>query len=504
LYPEVKKGVKDLMEKHTIIRLKQEGNSNRKVAEILRINRKTVAKYWNEFNETMGQLNEEDADIALLQETIASRPKYDSSTRKANKYTPEMDTLLDNILKQEEEKDSLLGNHKQKLTHAQIYQKIRDAGHDIGKTTISDKIKQKRDKRKECFIKQLYDFGDRLEYDFGEAKLVIGGTAGTYHMAVFSSPAGEFRWAYLYKNQKQDVFNDSHIRFFDMVGGSYKEVAYDNMKNVVSKFIGRNEKELNPNLLLLANYYGYQINVTNCFKANEKGHVESSVKIIRNKVFAERYTFSSFEEACEHLQVKLIELNANSKIEEESKHLLPRRPKLEIGKIHLQKVNTYSFVQIEKNFYSVPDYLVGRDVLTRTYVDKVNIYSNNQFVCTHKKVDGVNEVSIDIRHYLSSLTKKPGALRNSLALKSLPELKSIYDRHFTANPRKFIELMIENKEKSIEELIHVFKSYDLFSDNVIPIDSLPSQELINKKARQQIGKYNNLCVAFNREVQDGN
>jgi len=64
--------------------------------------------------------------------------------------------------------------------------------------------------------------------------------------------------------------------------------------------------------------------------------------------------------------------------------------------------------------------------------------------------------------------------------------------------------MIENKEKSIEELIEVFKSYDLFSDNVIPIDSLPSQDLINKKARQQIGKYNNLCVAFNREVQDGN
>jgi hypothetical protein len=31
--------------------------------------------------------------------------------------------------------------------------------------TECDKIKQKRDKRKECFIKQLYDFGDRLELD---------------------------------------------------------------------------------------------------------------------------------------------------------------------------------------------------------------------------------------------------------------------------------------------------------------------------------------------------
>ena len=491
------------MDKHTIIRLKQEGNSNRTVAKILGIERKTVAKYWNEFNQTMVKLGEKDADIALLQEAIASPPKYDSSTRKARKYTDEIDELLDDILMQEEEKDSLLGKHKQKLTHAQIYQKIKDAGHDIGKTTISDKIKEKRDKKKECFIKQLYSFGDRLEYDFGEIKLVIDGITGTYHMAVLSSPAGEFRWAYLYKNQKQDAFMDSHIRFFDMVGGSYKEVVYDNMKNVVTKFIGRNEKKLNTNLLLLANYYGYQINITNCFSANEKGHVESSVKIIRNKVFAERYSFTSFEEASLYLQEKLVKLNVDSKIEEESKHLLAKRPILEIGKVALQKVNTYSFVQIEKNFYSVPDYLVGRDVLTRTYVDRVNIYSNNQFVCGHKKVDGVNEVSIDIRHYLSSLTKKPGALKNSLALKSLPELKSIYDKHFTANPRKFIELMIENKEKSIEKLIEVFKAYELFSDNVIPIDSLPSQDLIIKKARQQMGKYNNLCVAL-REVRDGN
>lgn len=44
-------------------------------------------------------------------------------------------------------------------------------------------------------------------------------------------------------NQKKDVFLDSHVRFFEMVGGVYREVVYDNMKNVVTRFIGRNEKE---------------------------------------------------------------------------------------------------------------------------------------------------------------------------------------------------------------------------------------------------------------------
>jgi hypothetical protein len=37
-----------------------------------------------------------------------------------------------------------------------------------------------------------------------------------------------------------------------MVGGVYGEVVYDNMRNVATKFIGRNEKELNPDLLKMS------------------------------------------------------------------------------------------------------------------------------------------------------------------------------------------------------------------------------------------------------------
>ena len=80
-----------------------------------------------------------------------------------------------------------------------------------------------------------------------------------------------------------------------MVQGVYREVVYDNMRNVVKKFIGKNEKELNEDLIKMSIYYGYEINVTNCFSGNEKGHVEGSVKIIRNHVFAASYEFNSFD-----------------------------------------------------------------------------------------------------------------------------------------------------------------------------------------------------------------
>jgi hypothetical protein len=370
-------------------------------------------------------------------------------------------------------------------------------GFDIGLTTVSNKIKEKRHKARECFIKQEYDFGDRLEYDFGEVKLVIDGEAATYHLAVLSSPGGDFRWAYLYKNQKKDVFMDSHVQFFEMVKGVYKEVVYDNMRNVVSKFIGRNEKELNKDLIKLSLYYGFEINVTNCFSGNEKGYVENSVKVIRNKIFAKHYKFRTFDEARYHLKKQLLELNKKSKINEEKKYLLPHKPKLELADIIMLKVNKYSFVQSDNNFYSVPEYLVGKTVNAKIYYDQLEIYSNNCLVCKHIKIDGFRNTSIDINHYLNTFIKKPGALKNSLALKSKPRLKSIYEKYFSKEPKIFIDILRKNKEKNIDELIEVLiaslslstdKSKTVIDENRIRIDSI---------TRDQTNKYNTICIGGN-------
>ena len=49
--------MKDLMDKSSIIKLKEQGYSNRKVEKMLKINRKTIAKYWNEYQANIEKLN---------------------------------------------------------------------------------------------------------------------------------------------------------------------------------------------------------------------------------------------------------------------------------------------------------------------------------------------------------------------------------------------------------------------------------------------------------------
>lgn len=63
---------------------------------------------------------------------------------------------------------------------------------------------------------------DHLEYDFGEAKLILDSELETCHMVVFSSPAGDFRW-HFYIGIRKKFFLDSHVKFFEMIGGTYKD-----------------------------------------------------------------------------------------------------------------------------------------------------------------------------------------------------------------------------------------------------------------------------------------
>ena len=381
-----------------------------------------------------------------------------------------------------------------------MHQQLVDDGYDIGLSTINTAVNTLRKKSKECFIRQEYEYGNRLEYDFGEAQLCINGKVNTYHMAVLSSPGGKFRWAYLYTNQKKDVFLDSQVQFFEMVGGTYKEVVYDNMRNVVTKFIGRNEKELNEDLVKLSIYYGFKINVTNCFSGNEKGYVESSVKILRNRIFATNYSFNSLEDAREYLNSQLLKMNENSQIEEEKKHLLPYLPKLELATIRENEVNTYSFIRFENNQYSVPEYLVGKKVTVKSYYDRIWVYSNSTAVCEHKKLDGEGQISTNIEHYLKTLYKKPGAIRNSAALKSIPRLKIIYDKYYSMNPRKFIEIFMANKEKSILEIIEMYEKLVLNPQNILAIDVVGNTSSIVIRAKEQISQYNTLCVGNGVQV----
>lgn len=128
--------------------------------------------------------------------------------------------------------------------------------------------------------------------------------------------------------------------------------------------------------------------------------------------------------------------------ETEKQFLLPAMPKFESCIKSSAKVDKYSTILVARNHYSVPDILVGKMVDVRLYTDKVVIYHDGTIAAQHDREFGVQEWRIDIYHYLRTLKRKPGALRQSTALlQSDTMFKNIYEKYYSRDTKTFLEVL---------------------------------------------------------------
>jgi hypothetical protein len=152
---------------------------------------------------------------------------------------------------------------------------------------------------------------------------------------------------------------------------------------------------------------------------------------------------------------------------------------------------------VDTVFYSVPEYLVGKRVIIKKYHNEIRVYAANEMVAKHKRLFGNGKMQVDIYHYLNTLRKKPGAVRNSVALKSIPRLKAIFDTYYKNQPKKFIERFLENKELSIEEIIALFERETANKGEIDALDVVKPISQIVVSARAFVANYAVLVNSVN-------
>jgi transposase len=462
----------------------REGKSKREISRVLKISRKTVRKYIEEHE----RLFNEKTDKSQLELGISSKPKYDTSSRKKKKLTDDIVGEIDNCLLSNKENRNR-GMHKQVMKKIDIYNHLLSKGYKIGYTTVCNYIREKESLQRAGFIKQVYVPGQTCEFDWGEVKLYLGGRLQKLNLAVFTSAYSNKRWAKLYYRQDSLSFAQSHIDYFSEVKGIHKELVYDNMRVAIKKFVGHSKREVTDVFLELSNYYKFDYRFCNLRRGNEKGHVERSVEHIRRKSFSKSVHFKDLQEANAHLSAVLEQINAspqqleNGKIandlfEEERPHLYKVPVAYKCFKDEYLKSDKYATVIFSGNRYSVPDYLIYKSIKARVFAEKIDLYYNEEFLCSHPRSYGAHTWTLDITHYLTTLIKKPGALKRSLALEQADErLKNIYTEYFSDKSRDFVELLQYYKEKEISigdisaaitKLQHISPT-DINKDKVIAI-----------------------------------
>jgi hypothetical protein len=142
------------------------------------------------------------------------------------------------------------------------------------------------------------------------------------------------------------------------------------------------------------------------------------------------------------------------------------------------KIDKYATFSYGTNRYSVPDYLVGRIVDVKVYANRLKVYHNNLYLYTHVRNYGAFGWQLDIDHYLTTLSRKPGAVHGSVALEqSLPSIRLLYQRYFESHPRGFIDILLycknggiqhEKLEEAVDKLSRLCPG-DISADKVIAL-----------------------------------
>lgn len=476
-----------------ILRYFREGDSVRKICRDLGIHRDTVQRYLTEYLQAK-KASEQTGVKEVLHRVVSEPPGYRLTTARAKKkLTQAVTDAIDGYLSENERK-TRAGEAKQRMRGCDIHQAVRSLGHDVGYTTVCVYIQERTHVVKEAFIRQEYLPGMVCEFDWAEVKLVLGGRQRRVYMALFAFAYSNYRYGMLFHRQDQLAFMECHRAFYSHIGGVPQEMVYDNMRVAVSQFVGKNEKRPTQALVTLAGWYHYRWRFCNVRKGNEKGHVERGVEMVRRKAFSGTNVYETLEQAAAQLTQTCEMLNAagakagdsspTERLEVERQVLFAHPGAIECFYSQDHKVDKYATICMGTNRYSVPDHLVGRMVAVKIYSEQLRIYHDDRLLATHSRSYERNLWVIHMDHYLVTLSRKPGALAGSVALRQAPAIIGrLYATYFSDQARAFLDLLSYCKDQEI--------SPEVLQEAVYEVQTLCPKDVSVDKVRVILGNQPN-------------
>ncbi len=432
--------------------------SIRYLSRKLGMSRNTVKKYIDQYLLETGQ-EVDSGDVSSR--GVLEFPRYDSSTRQKRRLTEEVSLLIDGYLESNRKK-RYSGKGKQQMKRVDIHQALLAQGYELGYTTVCVYINSREGKGGEVYIRQQYQPGEAVEFDWGEVKLRIGGKEKRLMLAVFTSCYSNHRWSMLFYRQDMSSFLQSHVCYFGAVGGVAREVVYDNMKVAVRRYAQRSrDKKATEALLKLSAYYQFDYRFCNRGKGNEKGRVERSVEYVRRKAFCRVDQFEGLDQANAHLAGTCTRLNQSklqgqtesisAQFEQELTQMKPLGMAYDVGELTQLRVDKYSCIRVDNNFYSVPEGHVGAFLEVKVYPNRLDIFGPQaELLASHQRHHTRFQYYIQLPHYLQTLQTKPGALVRSVAwYQADPKIKALFETHFVQDPKGFIELLLWARKRQI-------------------------------------------------------
>jgi transposase len=373
-----------------------EGRSQRAVARELGLARVTVRKY-------------------LEQAVAVRKPEAERRRPVWELVAPRFESLLT-------ESAQWTGG-KQQLTATRLHELLVAEGHRVGVTLVKAAVAEWKRQRREVFVPLTYRPGDLAEVDFFEVLIDVDGIrrkAWLFLMRLMYS-GRDFAW--IYERQDQISFLDGHVRAFAHFAAVPARLAYDNLRAAVVRILVGGERALTSRFAAVASHYLFEPCFCRPGEGHDKGGVEARGKAVRRQALV---PIPSAPTLAAINQALLARLDARldtgrdvggqtigTRFTAETAHCRVLPPPFVAEATTVATVSPRALVRLEGAVYSVPCRWAGLDLIARIGATTVTIVGRDGTLIGHPR-KRFGQRSIDYRHYLPELARKPQAVRQVL------------------------------------------------------------------------------------------